>query len=893
MKYSDMMGVEIEGMQLLQDFLEDESLKLWQKHFCGVAHVFIQCLDNKGNALTDICGKESELEIVKEAIDKELLYDLLQRVSESELEDQAVETTAYPNFKMGMVCTRIQGKPILNWLVCGVIEDADEASDFENPPLSGITSLSMEQYYHALDALRDLTETILQYKWSMLNANAESRRSKSSEMEMGAVLKRTEALTDIVSLLESEDAIEIVMNRLLHTVCEFLDISGGMIYRNAKTQDPAIEVMSSWARNLQDQVDSRVLINKYPTVLTPDRNLVFSYSNVSKAEEKQAMEAMNVKALVIVPIMVNGRPSMYVAFGQRERDKNWKLEEIKFINDSVKILQNILTRRIQKNSLASSFASLETILNHVGSCVYVRDLNTGRILFANGNMRNTFQKELETNRIYELFEQNHADEGGALEVHYPEKNAWYDLYYKKIDWVDGRPVLLNAVYDITQKKEYQERIERQAYTDFLTGMYNRMCCERDLAKFVDQAKKEGRNGGILYIDLDNFKHINDGLGHQYGDVLLKSISHALLNVKGIENTCYRMGGDEFVLIVPPDHFDCFEAITASVKDIFAQPWYLKDGDYYCTMSMGVVEFPESGEDVHDLIKKADIAMYSAKKGGKNRSAKYTATEGETSGRQLDIEKNMRYATANGCKEFEVYYQPIIDIRKKGNPCTGAEALIRWNSSTMGFMSPGDFIPLAEYLGLINPIGNYVLYEACRTCRSWNDNGYPGYKVNVNLSVVQLLQKDILDIIKQTIKDTGINPKNLTLEVTESLAINDMDRMQKILGEIKALGIRIALDDFGTGYSSLNHVRKLPMDVIKVDQSFTKGLGQDPYAVSFIHMVGDLAGAIGVNVCVEGVETKEQIDLLTNQNIDLIQGYYFDKPMTRGDFEAKYLPEFSF
>ena len=251
---------------------------------------------------------------------------------------------------------------------------------------------------------------------------------------------------------------------------------------------------------------------------------------------------------------------------------------------------------------------------------------------------------------------------------------------------------------------------------------------------------------------------------------------------------------------------------------------------------------------------------------------------------------MRDATTKGYQEFEIYYQPIINIQKEKLPCTGAEALIRWNSTELGFIPPSEFIPLAEYLGLINPIGNYVLREACRRCKLWNENGHPDFKVNVNLSVIQLLQPDIVEIVENTVKETGIKPENLTLEVTESLAINDMERMKHILAKIRSLGVRIALDDFGTGYSSLNHIREIPLDVIKVDQSFIKDLERDAYAKSFIKMVGELADAIHVNLCVEGVETRRQYEILSKLCTCMVQGYYFDRPMQREAFEEKYVPE---
>ena len=477
-----------------------------------------------------------------------------------------------------------------------------------------------------------------------------------------------------------------------------------------------------------------------------------------------------------------------------------------------------------------------------------------------------------------------------MERYNTESGLWFEVRFSELEWIDGSEVIVVTAVDITQKKKNQQKIEYQAHNDFLTGLYNRMKCEVDLRKVIRRTEKAGLKGAVLFIDLDDFKHINDGLGHQYGDVLLKSISHSLQKIDGIQKTCYRMGGDEFVILIPPEHYPRTNLILEEIKEIFNKPWFLKDADYYCTMSMGVVIFPEDGDSVQNLIKKADIAMYEAKKSGKNRVAYYSDNISTASNKRLDMEKNMRDATVDGYKEFEVYYQPIIDIQKEGSPCTGAEALIRWNSAELGFIPPADFIPLAEYLGLINPIGNYVLKEACLACKEWNEGGYPHYKVNVNLSVVQLLQPDIVDIVAETIAESGIMPKNLTLEVTESLAINDMDRMKEILGNIKQLGVRIALDDFGTGYSSLNHIREIPLDVIKVDQSFVTDLADDTYSQSFIKMIAELATSIGVSVCVEGIETEAQKKVLEGMKVRLIQGYFCDRPMKREEFEAKYMPE---
>ncbi|MCM1569159.1 MAG: EAL domain-containing protein [Roseburia sp.] len=608
-----------------------------------------------------------------------------------------------------------------------------------------------------------------------------------------------------------------------------------------------------------------------------DGQAAFYWAVLQIDKENQIKNQMSFSGLQKILDLL--RDGSYMIF--RQKLKPWNAER------KSREREEVCQRR---GKTTETMEAITAMLDNVGSAVCVVDQKADQLLFANSRMKDIFAGEFCDKAFREFLERetNKAEGGQSVEIYYAVRERWYDLSFKQTSWVDGRSVMLYALYDITDKKLYQKRIEQQAHTDFLTGLYNRMCCEGDLARQIDEAKIKGGTGALLYLDLDDFKHINDGLGHQYGDVLLKAISHALQRIEGIENACYRMGGDEFVVLISPDVFPDFDRIVEDIRKIFSRPWFLKDADYYCTMSMGIVTFPDNGESVIDLIKKADIAMYEAKKGGKNRLARYSDNIGASSGRRLDMEKNMRNAAADGYREFVIYYQPIIDVHGEEIECAGAEALIRWNSANLGFVSPAEFIPLAEYLGLIHPIGNYVLLEACRTCKKWNDSGYPDYKVNVNLSVVQLLQPDIVEEVARALRETGIQPKNLTLEVTESLAINDMGRMKAILGKIKALGVSLALDDFGTGYSSLNHIREIPFDIIKVDQSFVKELARDVYAKSFVRMVSELAEAIGMSVCVEGIETINQYAVLEGMKIKYIQGYFFDKPMLREEFETKYV-----
>ncbi len=852
------------------ELIDRDELQRLQDEFCRATGICAYCLDCMGQQITSISGSEEQREKVKTSSMLAQLKNAIERVEEGSLEDQAIEELEQDGDYIAASAVRVESHTVICWVVFSFAEDGRDEQTFLD----------------VLDLLRDASSTLFSNKMSCVSAELESRRSRYAEREMSRNLHTIEATTEIVQQLDSEDRIEVVMDRWLGILGKQLQVDSAQIFQLHKDGE-SMDVLCEWCAHGIVSMYDKTSNLPIPKFLQTDKPLVLSSDGLD-GELREEIGALGLCAVMIFPIISrDNKGSMVLALNHSRQRITWNMQEIKFTADAVKILQSILTRRIQKNSLTSSYEALETILDNVGCAIYVTDKNTGNRLFANRKLQNTFAKELKENTFAGLLQRgvSSGNDSGLYEIYHLERERWYDLIFKEISWVDGREAVIYSLYDITDKKLYQRKIEQQAYTDFLTGLYNRMCCERDLARQIDQAKKMNEVGALCYLDLDDFKHINDGLGHQYGDVLLKAISHSLQRIEGIQNNCYRMGGDEFVIVIPPEQYRRFDRIEEDIRQIFAKPWFLKDTDYYCTMSMGIVTFPEYGDSVADLIKKADIAMYEAKKGGKNRVARYNEGINSASGRRLDMEKNMRDATVDGYKEFEVYYQPIIDVQD-GVECAGAEALIRWNSAKLGFIPPAEFIPLAEYLGLINPIGNYVLKEACARCKKWNDAGY-AYKVNVNLSVVQLLQADVVEVVEKVIEETGIEPRYLTLEVTESLAINDMERMKKILDSIKSLGVKIALDDFGTGYSSLNHIREIPFDMIKVDQSFVKELADDAYSQSFVKMVAELAETLGVNICVEGIETEAQYEVVRNMKVKYIQGYYFDRPMKCEDFEAKY------
>ena len=537
----------------------------------------------------------------------------------------------------------------------------------------------------------------------------------------------------------------------------------------------------------------------------------------------------------------------------------------------------------------SSYEVVQKILDNIDSGIVVCAMDSGAVLFENRiaarvpeihrTIMDCIHNALESGDVQGRI-------GTPMERYNTESGLWFEVKFTQLVWISGINVIAASATDITQKKKNRQKIEYQAHNDFLTGLYNRMKCEVDLRKAIKDSVQNGNKGAVLFIDLDDFKHINDGLGHQYGDILLQQIAAGIAGIPGLRGHCYRMGGDEFVIIVGPELFGDLDKVINNITSLFNKQWYLMETEYFCTMSMGIAFFPDNSVDVHEITRMADVAMYAAKRSGKNRYVYYSSEVESATAKRLDIENSMRQAVSTGIDEFVVFYQPVVNVDTQ--QCTSCEALVRWDSKALGFMGPGEFIPLAEYLGLITSIGDYVLEEACRRCKLWNDNGHPAFYVNVNLSVVQLLQKDVVENIKKILEKTGVNPKNIVLEITESFAINDMHRVMEIITGLKKLGPRIALDDFGTGYSSLNYIKQLPLDIIKVDKTFIDDIVEDDYAQAFVKLIVDLSKTIGTKIVVEGVEHKEQYYLLKRLGVDYIQGYYFGKPVPAKVFEENNL-----
>lgn len=868
--------------------IDSAMLQQLQDQFCHANNLYLVCLGREEGVITKAYGSREELSFLHSLVDKQAYMNLIMRAEHDWVETMLEQQVSQACIKMCSIATRIEKKVEVIWVVIGLLRDA-MPEGIELPEYMMTTT--EKGFYASAEFLASLSTQLFEVKINQMIAQDAMKKSLDSELAIKQQLDRTQAMAEVIGMLESDEGFTELTQRILKETCESLQIAGGFLIRE-NIDRRTTDMIGEFVERSEDSLIRHFQhIDKDELPFFNGKPYMISSSSMMPEPFERFFKENGLSAAVFQPMEVNDNGLlMYLGFFEKGNKREWESEDIKFISGVKRVIQSILIKRIAKNSLASSYASLEAILENTGCGILVVDYNTRSILYTNQKLKDLFSHTIAAGNLEELVfgEEEEKKTHYYDEVYYVEEERWLDVHKTEIDWVDGRRVGLCTLYDITDKKLYQKKIENQANNDFLTGLYNRMRCEQDLGRYIAKAQAVNCEGALLYIDLDDFKHINDGLGHPYGDVLLKAISHSLQRIEGIEKSCYRMGGDEFIVIISEAVYPQMERILCDIDSIFSKPWFLKGEDYYCTMSMGITCFPSDGNSVDDLIRKADMALMTAKRRGKNCVEYYNDKDQASTYRRLDMEKNMRTAAMNACKEFEVYYQPIVAVQEDGTPCCGAEALVRWNSSALGFVSPEDFIPLAEYLGLINPIGEFVLEQAAKRCKYWNDMGHPNYKVNVNLSVVQLLQNDIIKKIKKVLDETRINPRNLTLEVTESLAINDMEHMKRILSEIKSLGVKVALDDFGTGYSSLNHIREMPIDVIKIDRCFIEHLGEDDFSDAFVKMVNELANTIGVKVCVEGVETEKQLDIACDMNVCMIQGYYFGKPMKIAEFEEKYL-----
>ncbi len=438
----------------------------------------------------------------------------------------------------------------------------------------------------------------------------------------------------------------------------------------------------------------------------------------------------------------------------------------------------------------------------------------------------------------------------------------------------ARGVVL-GITDVTKTHKMMRQMAYQATHDMLTGLPNRSLLYEHVGQIIKKAKEQRRFFAIFFIDLDRFKKVNDQIGHYGADQLLKRVGRRLQDCCNEGDLLAHLGSDKYVLVLHDiEGTDAATSFAGDLLKVLEPPFAMQGQDVYISSTIGICTYPGDGNDVDELLKNADTALYRAKECGRNLFRFFSRKMNDRIREQLDIEQRLREALGHG--DLEVYYQP--QVRAQTGRLVGAESLLRWKNSEHGLISPSQFIPVAEDCGLILPIGEWVLQTVCRQIRSWQDVGLDPMRVAVNLSSKQFLYGNIFEIVRNALQETGIMPSCLELEITESLIMDDLAQSTELLKELKQLGIRVSIDDFGTGYSSLSYLKHFPVDQLKIDQSFVRDICSNPSDAAITLAIITMAHGLELGVIAEGVEDQDQLAILQQQNCDEIQGYYFSRPL---------------
>lgn len=462
------------------------------------------------------------------------------------------------------------------------------------------------------------------------------------------------------------------------------------------------------------------------------------------------------------------------------------------------------------------------------------------------------------------------------------EKKWALIRAKIIRDNEGNPIKLTGIIsDTTSIREANDKISKLAYFDSLTGIPNRTTLMSKLKDAINESVKDNKLGAVLFIDLDDFKKINDSLGHDIGDKLLKAICIEIKALLNKNEALYRLGGDEFLIImsdvkVRKQVID----LTYAVLNIFNKYFVLDNRQVYITCSIGICIFPLDGKDKNVILKHADTAMYKAKEKGKNTFEFYCEEMSEKILKDMVIEKALRSGIEKN--EFYLQYQPQVDIET--GKIIGVESLVRLKNEELGFVSPGEFIPLAEKNGLIIPIGDWIMETAIAKKAEWFHKGYGDVRMSINVSSLQIQQHDFVEKVKALVEKYDINPNFMELEITESVLMESLDNNVRILQQLMDIGIRTALDDFGTGYSSLNYLRTIPIDTLKIDKSFIDDICENDKLGAIVDGIIGMAHKLGMEVVAEGIETTDQLKVMKEKKCDIIQGYVYSKPLLSDDLE---------
>ena len=710
-------------------------------------------------------------------------------------------------------------------------------------------------------------------------------------------IKQQMVLNDILLSLQDAD-LDQSLRLILDRTGAYLDVSRVFLLKDSPDH-LACTCVHQWLNRdippLSAYEETIVYAKDIPEIgeaLEAQGRLIINTGEIPEnCREQFAREGISASA--VFAVYMHGERFGFLSFDDCIAERVWDPAAITFLTYISHIVSTVVMRLEGEERLKTARRTCETVLDNVDTYIFATAPETDRIIFANRAFRSLFSNLparetediarmlAERRRVNRETVEDYSEVGPIKYEYYSEQvGKWLSVTREMVTWVDGSTANLITSNDVTAEKEYEEHIKQLAFVDHLTGLPNRSRHEIDLERCLKDSLHSSRPGHVLFIDLDDFKIVNDSYGHDYGDGVLIAFARFLRRLfKAISpgfpfGQVFRLGGDEFIAVIPPEQENNVRKYLNSMLRRTKKPWKSLDKEFYCSLSIGVASWKGGSDVPGSILKKADIAMYHAKKSGKNQFAYYQEGLEDDALNRSQMESLLRNAMLHHFQGFEIYYQPYS--RTPDRRIIGAEALVRLKDPEGGLILPGEFMALAERLELIYPLGEHILREAAIQCKKLNESGRPDFSITVNLSPKQFRRHDIISRFLSVLRSIGVPLRNIVIGVNEGVAVAELERMLHLGRELRECGIQIALDGFGSGSSSFINMRSLPVDIIKISSKYIDTY-EDEFTGCFLKLVADLCRHSGKAVCVDGVETEEQYDFCRAIGVDMIQGFLLHRP----------------